>query len=66
MQSATIHAAPAQLALIRTAANDLRAVGKITELSFVEAPDAAASEVSVTDVVLAQATPPTTATPRES
>ena len=68
VQSATIHAAPAQLALIRTAANDLRAVGKITELNFVEAPDAAASDVSVTDVVLAQATStaPTTATPRES
>ena len=65
VQSATVHAAPAQLALIRTASNDLAAVGKIAHLKFVEAPDAVATDISVTDVVLAEVAPievtPTTA-----
>ena len=52
--SATIGAAPTQLALIRTAVDDLRAVGKIAELNFVEIADAVATDITVTDVVLAE------------
>ncbi len=47
--SATITAPADQLALVRLAAGDLRAVGRIEELSFVEGP-----EFAVVDVVLVE------------
>ncbi|MBC7724576.1 MAG: valine--tRNA ligase [Burkholderiaceae bacterium] len=50
VSSATVHAPAAQLALLRLAGDDLRAVGRIAELAFVEG-----DEIAVTDVVLAEA-----------
>ena len=47
--SAIVHAPAERLALLRLAADDLRAVGRIAELHFVEGP-----EIAVTDVVLAE------------
>jgi valyl-tRNA synthetase len=47
--SAVIHAPAAQLALIHKGANDVKAVGRIAELIFVEGP-----EIAVTDVVLVE------------
>ncbi|MET3770101.1 valyl-tRNA synthetase [Marisediminicola sp. UYEF4] len=48
--SAIVHAPTERLALLRLAAEDLKAVGRIAELHFVEGP-----EIAVTDVVLAEA-----------
>ncbi len=48
--SAIVHAPTERLALLRLAAEDLKAVGRIAELHFVEGP-----EITVTDVVLAEA-----------
>jgi len=48
--SAVVHAPTERLALLRLAADDLKAVGRIGELHFVEGP-----EIAVTDVVLAEA-----------
>ncbi|AMB58413.1 valine--tRNA ligase [Microterricola viridarii] len=48
--SATIVATPEQLELLRLAAEDLKAVGRIAELSFAEG-----SEIAVTDIVFAPA-----------
>ena len=54
VDSATIHAPAPQLELLRLAADDLRAVGRIGSLHFAEG-----DEIAVTDVVLAEATPAT-------
>ena len=48
--SAIVHAPTERLALLRLVAEDLKAVGRIAELHFVEGP-----ELAVTDVVLAEA-----------
>ena len=58
--SATIGAAPAQLEALERAAADLRAVGRINELRFVALPDAAATDITVSEVVLAESPAATT------
>ncbi len=49
--SAVFHAPPAHLALIEQAADDLRAVGKIATLTFVEGDEIAISDVVFTEQV---------------
>jgi valyl-tRNA synthetase len=52
VQSATLKAPAAKLAAIRLLAGDLRSVGRIWEINFVEG-----DEVEMTDIVLAQVNP---------